>query len=227
MRKLLFDNRFALFLGTQVLVLFGSLFFPVELFEERIFPILFLLNIIAGVNLVSRKRHLFWLLVVLFITSFAFFGSSLVIRNSLGHDSARLGVQLVFQLLVAIELVRQIWRSEFINRQVIFGLMSGYISLGFLGFFMFTVIWLFHPGAFLNLLTDDLNPLVQLDGLMYFSFITLLAIGYGEIVPVIPIAQKAAILVGLVGQFYLVILMAIVVGKYLRGREEGEVDHIT
>jgi hypothetical protein len=47
-----------------------------------------------------------------------------------------------------------------------------------------------------------------------------LTIGYGEIVPATPVAQKAAILTGLMGQFYLVIVTAIVVGKYLINTEK-------
>ncbi|WP_101449582.1 ion channel [Aquimarina sp. MAR_2010_214] len=50
---------------------------------------------------------------------------------------------------------------------------------------------------------------------MYYSYITLMTIGYGEIIPVTSLSQKAAILVGMMGQFYLVILTAIVVGKYI------------
>jgi len=44
----------------------------------------------------------------------------------------------------------------------------------------------------------------------------MLTIGYGDIVPVTPIAQKAAVLIGLVGQFYTVIVTAVVVEKYIR-----------
>ena len=54
------------------------------------------------------------------------------------------------------------------------------------------------------------------EALLYYAYITLLTIGYGEIIPAIPIAQKAAMLVGLMGQFYLVILTAGVVEKYIR-----------
>jgi hypothetical protein len=42
-----------------------------------------------------------------------------------------------------------------------------------------------------------------------------LTIGYGEIVPITTAAQKAAIFLGLLGQFYLVILTAVTVGKYI------------
>ena len=36
------------------------------------------------------------------------------------------------------------------------------------------------------------------------------------IVPVIPLAQKVAILSGLAGQFYLIIIITVVLGKYIR-----------
>jgi len=62
------------------------------------------------------------------------------------------------------------------------------------------------------------------DGLMYFSFVTLLTIGYGDIIPITQIAQKATIFVGLIGQFYLVILTAITVGKYLNQERKNSPD---
>ncbi|WP_296314158.1 ion channel [Winogradskyella sp. UBA3174] len=51
---------------------------------------------------------------------------------------------------------------------------------------------------------------------------TLMTIGYGDILPVTPIAQKASIFIGLIGQFYLVILTAIVVSKYIN--QKGTID---
>ncbi len=51
---------------------------------------------------------------------------------------------------------------------------------------------------------------------MYFSYITLTTIGYGDILPITILARKASILIGLVGQMYLVVITAIVVGKYIK-----------
>ena len=68
-----------------------------------------------------------------------------------------------------------------------------------------------------GLLIDDVSDAAaKVDSLIYYSYITLLTIGYGEIYPVTSVAQKAAILVGLMGQFYLVIITAVVVEKYIR-----------
>ncbi len=72
------------------------------------------------------------------------------------------------------------------------------------------------PGSFESaLFTEAYTIDKKADGLLYFSYITLMTIGYGEIIPVTTIAQKATILLGLIGQFYLVIITAVVVGKYI------------
>mgnify|MGYP000869267220 FL=1 len=80
---------------------------------------------------------------------------------------------------------------------------------------MFYTIELVNPNSFSGLV---FNPNIEreiTEQLLYFSYVTLLTIGYGEILPISSLAQKAAILVALLGQFYLVILTAIVVGKYI------------
>lgn len=96
------------------------------------------------------------------------------------------------------------------------GLVSGYISLGFVSFFLFMLIEIINPGAFKGILLDTDNLMIRADSIMYYAFITLLTIGYGEIVPVIPVAQKAAIFTGLAGQFYLIIITTVVLEKYIR-----------
>ncbi|WP_298511081.1 potassium channel family protein [uncultured Kordia sp.] len=70
------------------------------------------------------------------------------------------------------------------------------------------------PSSFKGIL-DASHGDTLLEQLMYFSYITLLTIGYGDIVPVTAIARKATILIGLIGQIYLVIITSIIVGKYI------------
>ncbi|MEO0572376.1 MAG: potassium channel family protein [Bacteroidota bacterium] len=122
----------------------------------------------------------------------------------------------LFYLVVTFEIIRQVWNAKEINGKVIFGLTSGYISLGLLGFFVCLSIELIYPGSFQGALLDAAGQTQSLaEQLMYFSFVTLLTIGYGDILPVTDLAQKASILIGLSGQFYLVIITAVVVGKYV------------
>lgn len=212
-----YKNRFEIFLVTQLAVLFGSLFFPYDVFEFIIQPVLFLLNIVAGILLISKKKKLMWFYIVLFAISLIIFGSTMFSRIEDEETILfRLIIYFLFCLTVTVNIIKQIWKAEFVNKNVVMGLICGYISLGFLAFFLFMSIELLNPGAFQGVLLESGDLRLRADAIMYYSYITLLTIGYGEIVPAIPVAQKAAILVGLVGQFYMVIITAVVIEKYIR-----------
>jgi hypothetical protein len=48
---------------------------------------------------------------------------------------------------------------------------------------------------------------------MYFSFITLATVGYGDLVPALQLGRALAVLEGLTGQLYLVTVVALVVSR--------------
>lgn len=215
-----YHNRFELFLCSQAAILFGSLIVPIAFFESILEPILFLANLLSGVLLISQKPRLMWFCIAMLTLSSVLFGISTV----LGNESKVLGFlrmtgYFLFYLVVTFEIIKQVWYATEVNKNVIFGLMSGYISLGLIGFFICISIELLVPGSFQGSLLGTMGQQkVLAEELMYFSFITLMTIGFGDILPVTVLAQKAAMFIGLVGQFYLVIITAIVVGKFLQQR---------
>lgn len=217
MFKHFYRHRYEMFLMTQFLILFGSLFTLESIYERILLPCLFLVNIAAGVLMVSDRKKIMWLLVAIFLASFLIFGSDLIFYSD-EEDSflLRLLVFFIFYVIVTGQIVRQIWIEEKVDKTVIIGLMSGYIALGFLSFALFMIIETKMPGSFNGYpLESEYSLGLRVDNIMYYAFITLLTIGYGEIIPVTPIAQKASVLVGLTGQFYIVIITAVVVGKYI------------
>ena len=56
--------------------------------------------------------------------------------------------------------------------------------------------------------------------LMYFSFVTITTLGYGDLIPVKPLARTVAFLEAIIGQFYVAVLVAWLVGMYLS--EKGQ-----
>ena len=217
MIKNLYKHRFEIFLTTQLAILFGSLFFPHDIFEYLLLPFLYLVSIAAGILMISKKKKFMWFFIGLFVVAAFIFGSSMVSRTENTENILiRLSIYFIFHIIVTWNIIEQVWKAERVTKNVIMGLMSGYISLGFLAFFLFMSIELTHVGAFTGTLMDSTDMEIRSDGILYYAYITLLTIGYGEIVPSIPIAQKAAILVGLVGQFYMVIITAVVVEKYIK-----------
>ncbi|KQC28645.1 hypothetical protein AAY42_01040 [Flagellimonas eckloniae] len=199
-------------------VLFGSLFIPGEIFDKSIAPILFLLNLIAGILLISKRKELFWFFLILLIASSIIFGLAQTHGEmTLDVSYIQFGIYFAFYLLITFEIIKQVWYSHAVDKKVILGMISGFISLGLIGFFIYMSIELTNPNSFEGglLHMGETHPNTLTEQLMYFSFITLLTIGYGDIAPMTPLAQKASILIGLVGQFYLVIVTAVVVGKFI------------
>jgi len=212
----LYTYRFELFLSTQLSILFGSLIIPIDWFENWIMPVFLLCNMASGVLLVSKKKRLFRFMLIFLVISIGIVMTGFIdseIDNTVNY--IKLCSYFLFFGLVTIEIIRQVWNAKIIGKNVILGLISGYISIGLLAFFLCLSIEIIQPNSFTgmeNLAGVRINITNQL---MYFSYITLMTIGYGDILPISPIAQKASIFIGLLGQLYLVILTAIVVGKYI------------
>jgi Ion channel len=75
---------------------------------------------------------------------------------------------------------------------------------------------LFPDDAFKGISIRD-DPTVTAN-LIYFSFVTLTSTGYGDIVPIHPIARSLANLEAIIGQLYPATLLARLVTLELEGR---------
>ena len=79
-----------------------------------------------------------------------------------------------------------------------------------MGSILFTLVEIIYPNSF-NV-PDDYHSYYKM---IYFSFVTLTTLGYGDITPQTPQAKSIVVLVTLTGQLYLAVLMAMLVGKFL------------
>jgi len=219
----LYPYRFTLFLISLLFILFGTLFIPSKLFVTYVIPLFFIINILAAILLISKKskiKNLF--VVVLFVAIVLYVLSSILAMDEILLTYTNFGILFSFYSIVTYEIITQVWRSKRVNRGVILGLMSGYICLGLVGFFICMAVEIIEPDSFSGLISQELNSEGNRDDLIYFSFITLLTIGYGDILPVTQLARNASVIIGLLGQFYLVIVTAVVVEKYIRHSDRLE-----
>jgi voltage-gated potassium channel len=214
-KKIFIEYKFELFLASLIFNLFGILLFNDALFTNYLLPIGILINIAFGINLISSKKIKILITVLFLITAFTS-GFAMLAVDNLDLNLLRFAFYFIFYVIITFEIIKQVWFISEVNKDLIMGVVSGYISLGLVGFFIFMAVEIVHPGSFhSSLFTDSFTMNEKSDSLLYYSFITLMTIGYGEIVPITAAAQKAAILLGLLGQFYLVILTAVTVGKYI------------
>ncbi|MEL6276538.1 MAG: potassium channel family protein, partial [Bacteroidota bacterium] len=99
--------------------------------------------------------------------------------------------------------------AEEVDANTVFACISGYLILGLSAAPLFLIIHRIFDGAFSTAANQEFFEF------MYFSFITLTAIGYGDITPIHPIAKSLTLLIGIIGQLYLTFVVAIIIGKYL------------
>jgi voltage-gated potassium channel len=213
----LYPYRFELFLFTQLSILFGSLIIPVEWFENWVMPVFLLCNIASGVLLVAKRRTLSRFMFSFLVISVVMFSMGFVNSETEHRFSyIKLGSYFIFFAIVTIEIIKQVWKAKIVGKNVILGVISGYISLGLLAFFLCLSIEIITPNSFSGIVSIPGVNTDTTEQLMYYSYVTLMTIGYGDILPITPIAQKASVFIGLIGQFYLVIITAVVVGKYIQ-----------
>lgn len=97
------------------------------------------------------------------------------------------------------------------------GVICAYFMVAFTFAYIYYLIGYLNPGAFsfshFPELTAD-NHTHYLSQMFYYSFVTLLQIGYGDITAVLDSAQTASIIEGIFGQFYIAILVARLISVY-------------
>jgi hypothetical protein len=93
------------------------------------------------------------------------------------------------------------------SRQRLVGAITIYLILGLIWARFFELVLMFNSDAISMTHNHGLPTLI------YFSFVTLATLGYGDVIPVSPLAQNLAIMEGILGQLYLVIFISSLVSE--------------
>lgn len=130
------------------------------------------------------------------------------------------GVLAAFLLLVWVSLFAYLDRgSHFMAGRLSISVCL-YFVMGLSWFAIYSLINELRPGAF----AAGGVPLVtgsNSSGLAYYSFVTLTTLGYGDIVPVHPVARMAAVLEAVAGVLYIAITVSRLVAAY---KSEGSTE---
>lgn len=121
---------------------------------------------------------------------------------------------LVFLGMLAVIVLFQVFREGPITIQRISGAVVVYLLLGLMWALAYQLIELQQPGSFnfadAPAIGDTLSA-----RLVYFSFVTLTTLGYGDITAVSPVARTLAMLEAVIGQLFPAILIARLVSMEL------------
>jgi len=188
-------------------------FFPVETFGHAVYLIMISSVLVAAVWAASRhhglrvaslmlavpafviawvrhfvESHTLSVLFILFATAFFIFTAAVVLRQALGRDSS-------------------------VTVDTIAAAVCVYLLLAVIWALFFSLIELTHPGSFASAGQQlARSPRTVHSELLYLSVVTLSTLGYGDVLPVTAQARMLAAIEAIIGQLYLAVLIARLVG---------------
>jgi hypothetical protein len=118
---------------------------------------------------------------------------------------------LVTLMLFTVVVAGQVYRSGPVSHHRILGAVAVYLLLGLMWASAYALVHQLHPAAFTGAVGE--TPVAQI--WIYYSFVTLTTVGYGDITPVHPVARSLAIGEALTGQLYLAITLARLVSLHV------------
>ena len=152
-----------------------------------------------------------------------------VILNFIAVNTASaFGIYGSFLALIAFLLIaiwctfKQVALSTHISANRVVGAVSVYLLLGVLWASAYSLVEIVSPGSFYGISFDDEQG--WRSDWLYFSFVTMTTLGYGDIGPVSSVARVLAYMQALLGQFYIAILVAGLVSVYISARQNKDVD---
>ena len=186
--------------------------------ESTRFSLLLALVLIAAVVVNSHQRSLF------VIASMIGFGSVVGIGYAAYFDShlvrivsETLGLTLLgFTTLVMFNSLIQ---TDRVSQDAVVGGICVFLLIGLCFALVFILMTDLNPGALElgdeAIVRSNADSSAHATLLLYFSFVTLTTLGYGDVSPVGDMARMFAVAEALIGQLYLVVFLARLVALYV------------
>lgn len=211
-------RRFRLLLLVTLLVLIipalsGTGFLGLVLFVVSLSFLLIQSAIVASMSM-PKKAWIKYLLVAMVIL---LYWLELIGINTAWVNLAKFVVLAATFFFVTFFLVRYLRKARDVSIDVIIVSINIYlllgISFGSLTYFIYLII----PDSY-NIHSAITS--ITFTTFIYYSFITMSTVGYGDITPITHESQTLAYFISIIGQLYVAIIIAFLVGKLLIAKDE-------
>jgi voltage-gated potassium channel len=213
-QNLIDRRRYSFLLLATVMVLVLPAFSGTGLLSDILFMVtmsfLFIQSTIVANIQKSRKRRIQYIVVALIVFTWL----KPIGIESLYVDIFKILSFVTFFIFVMMYLFRFIVASEKVNLNVLITSVNIYLLGGIIGAFTAYLFNRLYPDAY-NFPAYIVKPVFA--HFLYYTFITMSTVGYGDITPRIPETQTLAYFMSVAGQLYVAIIIAFLVGKLLVG----------
>jgi voltage-gated potassium channel len=171
--------------------------------------------LIAGTYALSERKHLFIIAIVLSVIS-VIAAALLLVYPQRWAVLLQHGCIVVLVTFFSVSILGYVLRSGSVTIDRIFAAVCVYMLIGFGWTFAYALLEEMVPGSFAPLpQSGPTDYVAHILGLRYFSFMTLTTVGYGDIIPRSAAARTMAVIEAVMGQIYLTVLVARLVGLHI------------
>ncbi|WP_320007605.1 ion channel [Maridesulfovibrio sp.] len=206
-------SKFTVLLGFLVIQIFISPIAGDSLLWQQIlyfYTYLVLLSAVAAIVVNRTKLYSYFILYGVSLICSILFMKTRSLLWLAGSEAADM-----LMLLIAIWGIQNfMWRQKKVTRDLISGAICIYMLAGLVWGDAYSLCEIFSRASFAGINPADSVFAVR-GALAYFSYVTMLTVGYGDIIPVSPMARSLTILQGLFGQMYLAVFIAGILGAFL------------
>ncbi|NIO15624.1 MAG: hypothetical protein GTN70_01255 [Deltaproteobacteria bacterium] len=195
-------------------------FLPKRAVGLSILDIFIFAILLSTVFAVHENRKLFVATLLLFFAAIGAFIAAYVTKMIfLGAIS--IGSYLVFFMTTGVIILKDVLKDEQVTIDKIFGAFCVFLFIGLIWAMAYSLLETLNPGSFNNLpgSPEDFRGYSvggsPISVFVYYSYITLTTLGYGDITPATRAARSFASLEAIVGQMYLAVLVARLVGLHI------------
>jgi Ion channel len=217
LRRLFFQRCFYLFVTLLALVAVAPFIDPEPRGGALLRSLINAFVILAAVAAVGRSTLSFLTVLCLAAPALVLRWLSIETERAVYLDLSLQLDAVVYAAAIAF-LLRYVLARGVMTSDRLWGAAAAYLMIGVLWSFLYAIVDRASPGSFA--IRGSIAPL-QLSDLLYFSFSTLTSTGFGDIVPMSRLAKTASIIEVIIGQLFLAILIARLVGVYPPRREEA------
>ena len=210
------DTKFVWMLVVVSLLILLNPFLPYLGLGNYLLNILFTFIVLSSLLAARNERQVFRQLILIgLVTLVLDWIQSFASQAISGLGVVVLVLYILFFGIVTLTTIWEVARSQTVTGNIICGAIAAYLLIGLTGALLATLLESVIPGTFLAG-GEVIAREARFDTLLYYSLVTLSTIGYGDIAPNAPVAQSLAVGLGILGQIYLTVLVAMLVGKYLQ-----------
>jgi hypothetical protein len=178
-----------------------------------LFIVLFASIPAAGVWAVGFQRNVLFVGVVLGLPTLIWCVELLTGVDIMPADVGKF-IALAFYLYTTLVVLTHVLSAKKVTTDILYGAVCVYLMMGMTWMLAYRLIEEFHPGSFVFSEGESPGGLFEVVDLIYYSFVTLTTLGYGDMAPVSGPARSLAMLEATAGALYLAILIARLVSLY-------------